>query len=1200
MMQKPISPADHATPIRVAIVTMDSHLDGVIEAGRTSLAAEYPGLTIELHSADHWAASKDALAACTAAIASADIVIATMLFLDDHIKLVQPALAARRDHCDAMLCALSAAEVVNLTRLGRLDMSKEGSAALKFLKNLRPKRKDASAAESQMRTLRRLPKMLKLIPGAAQDLRSYFLALSYWLAGSSDNIESLMRMLIRRYASGPRSALKSKLAVPAPREYTEVGAYHPRMDGRIGTDRNEVPHCTRAHGTVGLVLLRSLLISGDCAHYDGVIAAIEASGYQVLPVFAAGLDARPAMDKYFVRDGIPTVDAIISLTGFSLVGGPAYNDSKAAEAALAALDVPYMSAHALEFQSISAWEADPRGLTPIEATMMVALPELDGGIVPMTFGGRIGGTGEHARAMSAHIERTAMLASRVGRLIRLRKAARAERRIGLVIFNFPPNAGATGTAAYLSVFQSLFNTLAALRDAGYTVVMPADVEALRDMICAGNAAQYGAPANVAVKIPRDDHVRREPHLAEIEKVWGPAPGRQNADGSSIFVVGAQLGNIFIGVQPAFGFEGDPMRLLFEGGFAPTHAFSAFYRWLREDFAAHAVLHFGTHGALEFMPGKQAGMTGRCWPDRLIGDLPNFYLYASNNPSEGMLAKRRANATLISHLTPPVTQAGLYRGLADLKASILRWRGLPPDAQEAEWSDLQATIQSEAAALDLAAAEPAWGATAPAAIAKLNIALLDLEYSLIPMGLHVVGQPPDAEQRRDLLDAAGLTDPAARARIDALLATDSELPAIIQALDGRYIRPTPGGDILRNTDVLPTGRNIYGFDPFRMPSPYAVSDGARQADRLIARHQADTGSLPETVALVLWGSDNLKSEGGPIAQALWLMGARPRRDSYGRLAGAELIPIDELGRPRIDVVITLSGIFRDLLPLQTKLLAEAALLAAEINEPASRNFIRKHTQDFIAQHGGSVEDAALRVFSNGDGTYGANVNQLVDSGAWQNEDELGTAFVKRKGFAYGVAGRAERHDAVFGAILKTVDVAYQNLESLDLGVTTIDHYFDGLGGMSRAVKAARGSDAALYIGDQTTGEATIRTLAEQVSIETRTRMLNPKYFEAMLSHGSEGVRNIEASVTNTLGWSATTGQVDPWIYREISNVFVLDPEMRDRLAKLNPVASAKIAGRLLEAHERNYWTPDDATLEALRAAGAELEDRLEGLDMERAA
>jgi magnesium chelatase subunit H len=386
----------------------------------------------------------------------------------------------------------------------------------------------------------------------------------------------------------------------------------------------------------------------------------------------------------------------------------------------------------------------------------------------------------------------------------------------------------------------------------------------------------------------------------------------------------------------------------------------------------------------------------------------------------------------------------------------------------------------------------------------------------------------------------------------------------------------------------------------MPSPYAVTDGARQADRLIARHQAESGALPETVALVLWGSDNLKSEGGPIAQALWLMGARPRRDSYGRLAGAELIPLDELGRPRIDVVITLSGIFRDLLPLQTKLLAEAALLAAEINEPASQNFIRKHTQDFIAQHGGSIEDAALRVFSNGDGTYGANVNQLVDSGAWQNEDELGNAFVKRKGFAYGVAGRAERHDAVFGAILKTVDVAYQNLDSLDLGVTTIDHYFDGLGGMSRAVKAARGTDAALYIGDQTTGDGTIRTLSEQVSIETRTRMLNPKYFEAMLSHGSEGVRNIEASVTNTLGWSATTGQVEPWIYREISNVFVLDPEMRDRIAKLNPIASAKIAGRLLEAHERNYWTPDDATLEALRAAGAELEDRLEGLDMERAA
>ena len=328
--------------------------------------------------------------------------------------------------------------------------------------------------------------------------------------------------------------------------------------------------------------------------------------------------------------------------------------------------------------------------------------------------------------------------------------------------------------------------------------------------------------------------------------------------------------------------------------------------------------------------------------------------------------------------------------------------------------------------------------------------------------------------------------------------------------------------------------------------------------------------------------------------LWLMGAEPRHDSYGRLAGAQLVPLERLGRPRVDAVVTLSGIFRDLLPMQTKLLAEAALMAAEADEPAEMNFVRKHALAFLAQHGGTMEQAALRVFGNADGAYGANVNLMLEQGSWQEEDELGDAYVRRKGFAYGVNGRPARQDAVLGHMLGTVEATYQNLDSVELGITSVDHYFDTLGGISRAVRTARGRDAAVYVGDQTRGEGKVRTVAEQVALETRTRMLNPKWYEGMLKHGYEGVRQIEVQVTNTMGWSATTGQVAPWIYQQISSTFVLDAAMRDRLARLNPTASAKVANRLLEAHERRYWNPDAATLDALRAASNELEDRLEGV------
>jgi magnesium chelatase subunit H len=395
-------------------------------------------------------------------------------------------------------------------------------------------------------------------------------------------------------------------------------------------------------------------------------------------------------------------------------------------------------------------------------------------------------------------------------------------------------------------------------------------------------------------------------------------------------------------------------------------------------------------------------------------------------------------------------------------------------------------------------------------------------------------------------------------------------------------------------ILPTGRNLHGFDPFRIPSAYAVADGARQAERLLERHRADGHALPESIALVLWGTDNLKTEGAPIGQALALVGAKPRFDTYGRLCGATLIPLAELGRPRVDVVVTLSGIFRDLLPLQTRLLAEATFLAASADEPLEMNNIRKHALAFQREQGCDLETAALRVFSNADGAYGSNVNHLIDSSRWDQEDELAETYSRRKCFAYGRSGKPMQQAKLLAAVLSDVELAYQNLDSVEVGVTTVDHYFDTLGGISRAVGRAKGTTVPVYIGDQTTGAAKVRTLAEQVALETRTRMLNPKWYEGMLEHGFEGVRQIEEHVRNTMGWSATTGQVAPWVYQQLTQTFVLDDDMRRRLADLNPTASAKVANRLLEASERQYWKPDASMLEALHRAADELEDRIEGV------
>ncbi|MEO7707937.1 MAG: cobaltochelatase subunit CobN, partial [Caldimonas sp.] len=488
--------------VRVVIVTMDSHLASAAERAHRTLARTMPGLRLAVHAAAEWGGESAALERCVSDIAQGDIVIATMLFMEEHFLPVLPALQARRDNCDAMVCAMSAGEVMKLTRMGRFSMDAAPSGPLGLLKRLRGKPEAnsdesgvrATAGARQMRMLRRLPKILRFIPGTAQDVRAYFLTLQYWLAGSEANVASMVQFLVDRYADGPRKALRGLAKPTPPLDYPEVGVYHPRMPARMSTQARDLPRVATSgkRGTVGLLLMRSYLLAGNTDHYDGVITAMEARGLRVVPAFATGLDARPAIEAHFIADGQTCVDALVSLTGFSLVGGPAYNDARAAEDILARLDVPYLAVTPVEFQSLDQWGASPRGLLPVEATMMVAIPELDGATGSMVFGGRgsaaqiactgcahrctfhnvAAGSGIEAHDMHSCIERADMLAARVGRLVDLRRSERATRKVAAVVFNFPPNAGNTGTAAFLSVFESLYNTLAALQRGGYSVELP--------------------------------------------------------------------------------------------------------------------------------------------------------------------------------------------------------------------------------------------------------------------------------------------------------------------------------------------------------------------------------------------------------------------------------------------------------------------------------------------------------------------------------------------------------------------------------------------------------------------------------------------------------------------------------------------------------------------------------------------------------
>lgn len=524
-------------------------------------------------------------------------------------------------------------------------------------------------------------------------------------------------------------------------------------------------------------------------------------------------------------------------------------------------------------------------------------------------------------------------------------------------------------------------------------------------------------------------------------------------------------------------------------------------------------------------------------------------------------------------------------------------------------------------------------------------LVEIEQRLIPTGLHVFGRSSSSGEKTDLfkmiasfdrpeigicalpetvidaavrefvaagIDAAvrlleqkGLSAETTRPvfalleTVSTRLQTNNEMDSLVRALRGEFIEPGPGADIIQNPDILPTGRNTHAINPYGVPSAVAYARSEAVANSLLDRYKNENGRYPEAMALVLWGLDNIKTQGEGVAQALWLLGVRPVRDALNRTTHVEVIPLDQLGRPRIDVVMTVSGIFRDLFSPTVQLLDKAVRLVAQLDEPLELNYVRKHVLEQIEQDACDADDAAVRVFSNAPGNYGTNVNFMVMDSQWEREETLGDLFVTRKCFAYGrdskgnaIEGREAR--VAMDRALSRVEATYQNIDTFEIGLTDVDHYFEYLGGVSKAVEKRAKARPAIYLSDTLSREVKIRTLEETVRLETRAKTLNPKWYEGMLKHGFRGVAEIENHVSNTFGWSATADAVDDWIYSEVANTFLFDESMLERLRELNPHSAHSLAQRLLEANGRGYWDVEDSVLEKLREISRSLEDQLEGV------
>jgi magnesium chelatase subunit H len=437
------------------------------------------------------------------------------------------------------------------------------------------------------------------------------------------------------------------------------------------------------------------------------------------------------------------------------------------------------------------------------------------------------------------------------------------------------------------------------------------------------------------------------------------------------------------------------------------------------------------------------------------------------------------------------------------------------------------------------------------------------------------------------------------KISKQLETNTEVDALMKALRGEFVPPGPGADIVQNPSILPTGRNTHAINPYAVPSAMAFARAETVVDKLLARYQEEHGRYPRAMALVLWGLDNIKTQGEGVAQALWLLGVRPVSDSLNRVTAVEAIPLDELGRPRIDVVMTISGIFRDLFSPTVQLLDKAVRLVAQLDEPEEMNYLRRHVREQVLNQHCDADEAMTRVFSNAPGNYGTNVNFMVMDSQWQTDDTLGDLFVTRKCFAYGRTSTGQIIDgqearAAMDSALARVEATYQNIDTFEIGITDVDHYFEYLGGVSKAVEKLASSRPAIYLSDTLSPDGKIRSLEETVRLETRAKTLNPKWYEGMLKHGFRGVAEIEGHVSNTFGWSATADAVDDWVYTEVAETFVLDQEMLTRLRELNPHSAHSLVARLLEANGRGYWDADAETLDQLRDIIGSLEDQLEGV------
>ncbi|NET89246.1 MAG: magnesium chelatase subunit H [Kamptonema sp. SIO1D9] len=1204
------------------------------------------------------------------ALQQADVFFASLIF--DYDQVIW--LREKVQHIPIRLVFESALELMSLTKLGKFaigDKPKGMPKPVKFILSKFSNSREEDKLAGYLSFLKTGPKLLKYIPAKkVQDLRNWLIIYSYWNAGGMENVAAMFWAIAEKY-------LGLKVGeIPAVIETPNMGLLHPDYDGYFTspkqyldwyqqqpTSKSPSPFqggvnqetstslSPQDKPVIGILLYRKHVITKQ-PYIPQLIRYFENAGLIPLPIFINGVEGHVA-----VRDWMTTayetqqreqgnkeilslspeavaVNAIVSTIGFPLVGGPAGSMEAGRQVAvakriLAAKNVPYFVAAPLLIQDIHSWTR--QGIGGLQSVVLYALPELDGAIDVVPLGGLVG---EKIYLVPERVQR---LIGRVKAWIKLRETPAKDRKIAVILYGFPPGYGATGTAALLNVPKSLFSFLQNLQAAGYEVgELPADGEEIIRWVKAADEERisrqvaktqrkaqsqeicFGLQTSVNVKTL--EKWLGYLLISRIEKQWKSLTKTGiKTIGDDFYIGGIQLGNIWIGVQPPLGIAGDPMRLMFEKDLTPHPQYAAFYKWLQNDFQADAVVHFGMHGTVEWLPGSPLGNTGYSWSDILLGNLPNLYIYAANNPSESMLAKRRGYGVLISHNVPPYGRAGLYKELLTLRDLISEYRedpeknyalkeaicqkivdvGIDKDCvfEEGRKSGIEFTVEN---------AKLFSKRVINDYFVKVYEYLQVVEQRLFSSGLHCLGEVPDEVGLQSYLDAyfgegnsrkdaktLSESEEEEKKQITELLRQNTdELTNLLRGLNGEYILPAAGGDLLRDgVGVLPTGRNIHALDPYRMPSPAAYERGREIARKIILQNVEETGKFPETVAVMLWGLDAIKTKGESLGILLELVGAEPVKEGTGRIVRYELKDLAEVGHPRIDVLANLSGIFRDTFVNIIELLDDLFRRAAEADESEEENYIRKHALALSAQ---GVENASARLFSNPAGDFGSLVNDIVVDSNWESGEELADTWTKRNSYSYGRNDKGQARPEVLNQLLKRCDRVIQEIDSVEYGLTDIQEYYANTGALKQAAEKQSGKQVNADFVESFSKDTTPRKLTELLRLEYRTKLLNPKWAQAMANQGSGGAYEISQRMTALIGWGGTVNFTDSWVYDQAAETYALDAEMAAKLREANPEAFRNIVGRMLEANGRGFWQPDEEKLAKLRDLYDLSDEEIEGV------